>query len=183
MKSEIIWNCPALPESTGQKLKQALLFSALLLAALTGSSSTYADNQPTGNAYESYKHSRWWIAGISAASIAGMTSNTFAEDKKRHFSISIALGAASEFGLRKLKVASDSRWKRIALATGAGLVPGIIKEMTDDRFDKEDLLADVIGSFTGALLSDLVQGPVDTGPQYGVVVGVDKVGLAVNYPF
>ena len=191
MKPKAKWDCISLSESIVRKLRQALILSLLILSALMRPSTVYADDKQPGHANEGndgypsqhYKHSAWWIAGISAASVAGMTSNTFAEDKKRHFSLSIVLGAASETGLRKLEIASGSRWLRVALATGVGLVPGIVKEMTDDRFDKEDLLADVLGSFTGALLSDLIQGPMSTGLHYGVVVGVDEVGLAINYQF
>lgn len=144
----------------------------------------YDDPYPS----QHYTHSAWWLAGIGAATVAGMTSNYVAKDKKQHFGISMVFGAGAEFGLRQFHVADDARWGRIALATALGTVPGLIKELADsrqenNRFDKNDLLADLLGSFTGALLSDLVQGPVETGPQYSVVIGVDQVGLAVNYPF
>ncbi|WP_257264320.1 hypothetical protein [Endozoicomonas sp. ONNA2] len=158
--------------------------------------SGYADDEPMNDenyGYENYPrerydHSAWWIAGIGAASVAGLASSSIDDDKKQHFGISMALGAASEFGLRQLDIATEHRWGRIALATGIGMVPGVLKELADDRkennkFDKNDLLADALGSFAGALLSDLIQGPADTGPRYGVVIGVDEVGLAVNYPF
>ncbi|MGI2030023.1 hypothetical protein [Endozoicomonas acroporae] len=117
-----------------------------------------------------------------------MASSSLDDDKKQHFGISVALGAASEFGLRQLNIANDSRWGRIALATGIGMVPGVLKELADgkeegNKFDSQDMVANALGSFAGAMLSDLIQGPVQTGPQYGVVIDVDEVGLAINYPF
>ncbi|WP_257295139.1 hypothetical protein [Endozoicomonas sp. YOMI1] len=158
--------------------------------------SSHADHGQEGDSYMSgnddpsprYSHSAWWIVGIGAASAAAMTSSSIDKDKKQHFGVSIALGAASEFGLRQLDIANDSRWGRIALATGIGMVPGVLKEISDSRdednkFDTQDLVADALGSFAGAVLSDLIQGPVQTGPQYGVIIDVDRVGLAINFPF
>ena len=210
MKNKHPRNGTALRERIGQNLKKALLLSTLICSpALYAESYSappgnyaspyvpgYADDEPVDDEFfndedypqERYDHSVWWIAGIGAASAAGLASSSIDDDKKQHFGISMALGAASEFGLRQLDIATEHRWGRIALATGIGMVPGVLKELADDRkdnnkFDKNDLLADALGSFAGALLSDLIQGPADTGPRYGVVVGVDEVGLAVNYSF
>lgn len=209
MKHKHQRNGTARRESIGHNLKKALLLSTLICSpALYAESysappdnyaspvSGYTDDEPAGDEYyryedypqERYNHSVWWIAGIGAASAAGLASSSIDDDKKQHFGISMALGAVSEFGLRQLDIATGHRWGRIALATGIGVVPGVLKELADDRkdnnkFDKNDLLADALGSFAGALLSDLIQGPADTGPRYGVVVSVDEIGLAVNYSF
>ncbi len=196
MKQERSRGCLSIPCGYQKKLRKAVLFSFLTFSsvAVAGQpdylSVRYAGEQPMEYAYQDnsgdlpsrYRHDTWWIAGIGAASAAAMVSS-IDNDKKQHFAVSVALGAASEFGLRQLNIASDSRWERIALATGIGLIPGVIKEVADDKFDKQDLLADAVGSFTGALLSDLIQGPVQSGSQYGVVVGVDGVRLVINHPF
>ena len=99
-----------------------------------------------------------FIAG-SAISIWGMTSDQFAKDKKQHFGLSIALGATSETILREYDYTARHRWRRVALATGLATIPGIIKETVDPVFDEKDLLADVLGAFAGAFLTDLLQGP------------------------
>ncbi|MGI2027830.1 hypothetical protein [Endozoicomonas acroporae] len=167
------------------------LSTALLLSSLT-CTPAYAEpyNGPNNNPLPSshYHHSAWWIAGIGAASAAAMSSNSIDKDKKKHFGVSVVLGAASEFGLRQLDIANDSRWGRIALATGIGMIPGILKEISDSReknnkFDKQDLVADALGSLTGAVLSDLIQGPVQNGPQYSITIDTDRAGLAINYTF
>ena len=167
-----------------------LTFSSTAVADQSGYQGQYASGQPTEYADQNhsddlshrYRHDTWWIAGIGTASAAAMVSS-LDKDKKQHFAISVALGAASEYGLRQLNIASDSRWERIFLAAGIGLIPGIAKEMTDSKFDKQDLLADAIGSFTGAVLSDLIQGPVKTGPHYGIVIDDDQIGLTMHYSF
>ncbi len=128
-----------------------------------------------------YQHSAWWITAIGAGSVAALASSSIDKDKRQHYSISMVLGAASDFGLRRLDIASNNRWGRIALATGIGLVPGLVKEATDDTFDSEDMLANTLGSFAGALLSDLIQGPAVS--HYAVTAGKDQMALVASYSF
>ncbi|WP_263079940.1 hypothetical protein [Endozoicomonas sp. Mp262] len=128
-----------------------------------------------------YPYSTVWLAGIAIASGAVMASSSVASDKKQHFGISVVLGASSEHILRHFNYFPEHRWKRIAVATGMGLVPGVLKELSDSRFDSGDLLADVIGSFTGALVSDLLKGPVQ--PTLSVNLGKDNVRLAIYQSF
>lgn len=144
-------------------------------ASMNALSSTI-NNSPPG-----YHHRVWWITAIGAGSAAALASSSIDQDKRQHFGISMILGAASEFGLRRLDIASHCRWGRIALATGIGLVPGLVKEVTDERFDAEDMLANVLGSFTGAILSDLIQGPTDS--HYGITAGKDQLALVASYSF
>lgn len=128
-----------------------------------------------------YQHSVWWITAIGAGSVAALASSGIDQDERQHYGISMVLGAASEFGLRQLDIASNNRWGRIALATGIGLVPGLVKEVTDDSFDSNDMLANTLGSFSGALLSDLIQGPA--GSHYAITAGKDQMALVASYSF
>lgn len=112
----------------------------------------------------------------AAASIWTLTSDSVEPDKKQHFGISIIFGAASETILRSDAFAVPQRWKRVALATGLATLPGIAKELSDSRFDTGDLLADVLGSFTGAMMSDLIQGPMQN-----IYVGVNSDSVSLNW--
>ena len=115
---------------------------------------------------------------------AGVLFSGVGYDKKLHFSGSVILGAGSEYVLRKLNDKPFNRWQRVAAATGMGLVPGVIKEVTDSKFDAGDLLADVTGSFVGALASDLLQGPITQAqPLVSFSLGKDHVGLSLSQPF
>lgn len=111
----------------------------------------------------------------TAASIWVMSSSDVASDKKRHFGLSVVLGAGSEYILRKYAFTAHHRWRRVILATGLATIPGIIKESTDFRFDTDDLLADVVGSFTGAFLTDLIQGP--NNQVFAVIPAKDGITL------
>ncbi len=133
-------------------------------------------NSPPG-----YQHRAWWITAIGAGSVAALASSGIDQDKRQHFGFSMILGAASEFGLRRLAIANDHRWGRIALATGIGMVPGLVKEVTDDNFDSQDALANALGSFVGAVLSDLIQGPASS--HYGFTATKDHMALMVSYSF
>ncbi len=129
---------------------------------------------------EQYPYGTAWLTGLGVATGAVLASG-LASDKKQHFALSIPLGAGGEYLLRQLNIASEDRWKRIMLATAIGLIPGLAKEMTDSKFDGGDLLADLAGSFTGALAADLYQGPVQ--PMLSFQLGKDKVQFAINHRF
>ena len=177
-------------------VKKSLVKKSLLTLSLIYSPAVFAEtfghdasmNAPTmvnestvNDSPSDYQHSIWWITAIGAGSVGALASSSLDQDKRQHFGISMILGAASEFGLRRLDIASHCRWGRVALATGIGLVPGLVKEVTDERFDAEDLLANAFGSLTGAILSDLIQGP--TGSQYGITAGKDQLALVASYSF
>lgn len=125
---------------------------------------------------DSYAYRTPLIATTVAASAWVMASNSVEKDKKQHFGISIALGIASESFLRSGPYQVENRWQRVAYATGLATIPGIAKELADSKFDTGDLLADIIGSFIGAMLSDLTQGPVNN-----LQMGVSKDSVKLNW--
>ena len=80
-------------------------------------------------------------------------------DKIKHFGISLLFGAAGE---SYLHYATDLEGdKRVFFGTALGTLPGLFKELIDstregNRFSGGDLAADILGSFSGALLSNTV---------------------------
>ena len=153
----------------------------LLFTSPTSQADVYYD-YPDESTSE-YPFRTAWLIGIGAASTGFMLSGV-ANDKKMHFAGSVVLGAGSEYMLRQLNYQPDNRWQRIFTATALGLIPGLIKEATDSKFDGGDLAADLAGSFVGAVVSDLLQGPVHSmQPLFSLSVGKDHIGLMVSQRF
>ena len=80
-------------------------------------------------------------------------------DKVLHFSISSVFGAASETYLHYYTNIETP--PRIIYSTFLGIVPGIFKELYDDRqkdqsFDWGDMAANTGGALVGALISNYV---------------------------
>jgi hypothetical protein len=95
------------------------------------------------------------------------TSFAFNEyDKIWHFSISSLFGAASETYLHyNTKLETP---ERIVYSTFLGIVPGVFKELYDDRqknnsFDWGDMAANTGGALVGALLSNYVNNKIQVG--------------------
>lgn len=92
-----------------------------------------------------------------------LCSGSYADnDKAIHYGVSVVTGYIAETILHK-KLDSDT--KRIAYGTALGTVPGLIKEIMDANdksddgsgiFNEKDLLADIAGAFTGALIANKV---------------------------
>jgi len=85
------------------------------------------------------------------------------EDKIKHFGISMLFGAAGESCLH---YATDLEGnKRVLFGTALGTLPGLFKELIDsteegNRFSGGDLAADILGSFCGALLSNVINNKI-----------------------
>ena len=92
-----------------------------------------------------------------------LCSVSYAEnDKAIHYGVSAVTGYIAETVLHKKL---DSDIKRIVYGTALGTVPGLIKEIIDANdksdngsgvFNEKDLLADIAGAFTGALIANKV---------------------------
>ena len=84
-------------------------------------------------------------------------------DKIKHFGISLLFGAAGE---SYLHYATDLEGDiRVFFGTALGTLPGLFKEVIDNtkegnRFSGGDMAADILGSFCGALLSNVVNNKI-----------------------
>jgi len=79
-------------------------------------------------------------------------------DKTLHFAVSSVTGYLAETIIHKQ---TSSDFKRVAYGTMLGTVPGLIKEVADsteenNEFSKDDMLANIAGSFVGSLLANKV---------------------------
>ena len=102
--------------------------------------------------------------------VAPVSSFAFNEyDKVWHFSVSAVFGAASETYLHyNTKLETPPR---IVYSTFLGIVPGIFKELYDDRqknnqFDWGDMAANTGGAFVGALISNYVNNKIQVSIDY-----------------
>jgi len=73
---------------------------------------------------------------------------SFRDDKKKHFGISYICGALGEVLVHSSEL---SAVENILYATALGLIPGVVKELSDDEFDKYDFAYDTLGSLSGAI--------------------------------
>lgn len=103
-------------------------------------------------------------------------------DKVAHFTISGVFGAASETYLHYYTKIETPQ--RIVYSTALGIVPGIFKELYDDRqkgkyFDWGDMAANTGGALVGALISNYVNNRIQ--------VSLDSrgkgAGLAYRFDF
>ena len=81
------------------------------------------------------------------------------DDDVKHFLISGAAGAGSETILHY--TSGMGPIERISAATFIGSLPGLVKEISDSRkegneFGLGDMGMDVLGSFSGALMSGMI---------------------------
>jgi putative lipoprotein len=98
-----------------------------------------------------------WIAILGAS-----PSGAMEPDKVAHFASSAAYGAVADTLLYKFD-GNVGTGGRVGIATGIGLVPGLIVEIVDwvapeNPFGWDDLLADGLGAVTGAVAAELING-------------------------
>ena len=91
------------------------------------------------------------------------------KDKKLHFGISFIFGVASTTYIENNYKNNYSRKKKILLSTSLAVIPGILKEVMDSKeqnnsFDKADLSYDVLGAFTGSLISSYFYKGININP-------------------
>ncbi len=151
----------------------AVAVATLNLSITSSSAQDRTENPPDSH----YPYQTPLLMTVSAATLWAIAGNNLATDKKRHFSVSALFGAGSEFYLRRFERPANNRLLRLGFATGLGIIPGIIKEATDDRFDTNDMAANIAGALAGALISDLLQGPTDQS----LAIDVRPDALAVKW--
>ena len=72
-----------------------------------------------------------------------------AEDKEQHAIVSGIAGGMAVMVVDIVKPEWPS-WKKWVVAGSLAMVPGIIKEATDDKFDWNDIAADAVGAYGGS---------------------------------
>jgi hypothetical protein len=76
-------------------------------------------------------------------------------DKEKHLYVSAAIGALADSAIYH-GVPYISPSGRIVTASVIAIIPGILKEVSDENFDTQDLVADAEGVAIGVLLSEVV---------------------------
>jgi len=76
----------------------------------------------------------------------------------KHFILSSAFGYISETVIHEN--ADLSNHEKILYGTALGSLPGFAKEITDSKFDSEDMAFNVLGSFAGSFLSNYLNNDV-----------------------
>ena len=71
----------------------------------------------------------------------------------KHYGFSAVFGFTSETIIHK-NFTSLNDIEKVSYATLLGSTPGLIKELTDDKFSNEDMAFNVAGALTGALISN-----------------------------
>ena len=93
------------------------------------------------------------ICAIITFFILSSTCHALDEDKKMHMFASAPLGAFGVMACDLVKPEWPS-WKKWLVGGSLGMIPGIAKELRDDKFDWQDIGADAIGSYgVGAALT------------------------------
>lgn len=72
----------------------------------------------------------------------------FEQDKLQHFGISAAISGTSAYAMKEAGFNSKQQFLTgLAIATAIGYA----KEQTDHKFDNGDMIANILGAFTGAM--------------------------------
>ena len=71
--------------------------------------------------------------------------------------------------------------ERVSYATILGSTPGLIKELTDDKFSNEDMAFNIAGALTGALLSNYLNNNTSIFISHNEEEKATKINLAYNF--
>jgi hypothetical protein len=88
------------------------------------------------------------IALLSTISLNAADSNSI-----KHFGFSAIFGVISETVLHKNYQQFDDI-EKISYATAIASLPGLAKELNDDKFSNEDMVFNVLGALSGAVFSN-----------------------------
>lgn len=98
----------------------------------------------------------------------------------KHYGFSAIFGFTSETIIHK-SFTSLNDIERVSYATILGSTPGLIKELTDDKFSNEDMAFNVAGALTGALLSNYLNNNTSIFVTHNEEQKATKVNLAYNF--
>ena len=98
----------------------------------------------------------------------------------KHYGFSAIFGFTSETIIHK-NFTSLNDIEKVSYATLLGSTPGLIKELTDDKFSNEDMAFNVAGALTGALISNYLNNNTSIFVSHNKEEKATKVNLAYNF--
>ena len=113
------------------------------------------------------------LLGIVGANASGSNS-------AKHYGFSAVFGFTSETLIHK-NFTSLNDIERVSYATILGSTPGLIKELTDDKFSNEDMAFNIAGALTGALLSNYLNNNTSIFISHNEEEKATKINLAYNF--
>lgn len=120
------------------------------------------------------------ISSLLLTSVLASTS-LFAADNNsiKHFGFSGIFGYMGESIIHDTASLSDT--EKILYGTAIGTLPGLAKELTDTKFDNEDMAFNILGSFVGSYLSNYLNNDIQLAYEHNSKKQSDKV--LVSYKF
>jgi len=109
------------------------------------------------------------------------SSTVFAieNDKVKHFGFSSLFGYGGETLIHDNYQFSDTQ--KVLYGTAIGSVPGLLKELTDSKFDNEDMAYNIAGAFAGSLLSNYLNNNVFVAFEHNSQKKSNKVLVSFKY--
>ena len=118
---------------------------------------------------------------VLATCILGIVgANAADSNSAKHYGFSAVFGFTSETLIHK-NFTSLNDIERVSYATILGSTPGLIKELTDDKFSNEDMAFNVAGALTGALISNYLNNNTSIFVSHNKEEKATKVNLAYNF--
>lgn len=98
----------------------------------------------------------------------------------KHYGFSAIFGFTSETIIHK-NFSNISDFEKISYATLIGSTPGLIKELTDDKFSRQDMAFNVAGALTGALISNYLNNNTSLFVTHNEEKKSTNINLAYNF--
>ena len=118
---------------------------------------------------------------ILSFSVFGLTIlNAGDSNSVNHYGFSAVFGFASETIIHK-NFTQLGDIEKVSYATILGSTPGLIKELTDDKFSNEDMAFNFAGALTGALLSNYLNNNTSIFVTHSQEEKSTKINLAYNF--
>ena len=118
---------------------------------------------------------------VLATCILGIVgANAADSNSAKHYGFSAVFGFTSETLIHK-NFTSLNDIERVSYATILGSTPGLIKELTDDKFSNEDMAFNIAGTLTGALLSNYLNNNTSIFISHNEEEKATKINLAYNF--
>lgn len=113
--------------------------------------------------------------------LASLTSLNAADSNSiKHYGFSAIFGFASETFIHKNYIHLDDI-EKISYSTILGSTPGLLKELTDDKFSNEDMAFNIVGALTGAVLSNYINNNTSLFIAHNSEKKSTKISLAYNF--